>query len=232
MCDFAFPPHFHDRECDYRCEKWRPFISGVICWLLSAISCPLFLSSSLSPVLLDEQGRLPCKNVGDDASLSVLIDETISCYGYLKWTSRPRRYSALQTSKLHRNRNQQSSREPMTDALFGVTKLSSCWGAIQGNFDVVNRHTLRSWTEWRNRIANLFVRYDMNHRLKANKQVSKMKRGRSRPTSLLTIKCLEWTCPNIITRSVQKYAGCLNCAARVGFRRIRLVSLGSHRPAD
>ena len=30
----------------------------------------------------------------------------------------------------------------------------------------------------------------------------------------------------------KKYAGCLKCAARVGFRRIRLVSLGSYRSAD
>ena len=35
-----------------------------------------------------------------------------------------------------------------------------------------------------------------------------------------------------LTRSVQKYAGCWNCATRVGFRRIRLVSLGSYRSAD
>ena len=30
----------------------------------------------------------------------------------------------------------------------------------------------------------------------------------------------------------KKYADCLNCAARVGFKRIRLVSLGSYRSAD
>ena len=34
------------------------------------------------------------------------------------------------------------------------------------------------------------------------------------------------------TRSGQKYADCLNWAARVGFRGIRLVSLGSYRSAD
>ena len=38
---------------------------------------------------------------------------------------------------------------------------------------------------------------------------------------------------NITIRGLfKKYADCLNCAARVGFQRIRLVSLVSYRSAD